>query len=201
MNKGNLQVHTRESGFALLIALIVVGVVLSVGLTILDVSIKQVRLSTNAKESEIAFHAANAGMECARYIRRDQSADMEIGQDITPSCFNGTVYNNTHNSPVSTNPADGGVYGYQYRITWGESGAQRCTEVYTLIISTEGDGGGITVAGGDLIGEIPGYPASGGDKDCEAGAQCTIISVQGYNRPCSNVTSYGTVQREVLLQF
>ncbi|MFW6210467.1 MAG: hypothetical protein ACOC4E_03185, partial [Patescibacteria group bacterium] len=56
------------SGFALLITLLVVGVVLAVGAVLLDLTIKQVQLSSTAKDSEIAFHAANAGMECARFI-------------------------------------------------------------------------------------------------------------------------------------
>ena len=89
--------NQKESGFALLITLIVVGVVLSVGLSILDLSIRQVRLSTNAKESELAFHAANAGMECARYWRRASSSEMETGQAIEPVCFGETPYSNTDN--------------------------------------------------------------------------------------------------------
>lgn len=81
------QQNKRETGFALLMTLIVVSVVVSIGLTVLDLSIKQVRLSTNAKESEIAFHAANAGMECARYWRRAASTTVERGGAITPNCF------------------------------------------------------------------------------------------------------------------
>src|SRR6056297_3030355 len=62
-----------QSGFALLVSLIVVSVVVSVGLVLLDVTIKQLRLSSNSTDSEIAFHAANAGMECAQFWRRDLS--------------------------------------------------------------------------------------------------------------------------------
>jgi Tfp pilus assembly protein PilX len=81
----------KQAGFALLISLLVVGVVISVGLSILDLSIKQVRLASNATESEKAFHAANAGIECARYWRRVLSMQIEDGMTLSPSptCFGG----------------------------------------------------------------------------------------------------------------
>ncbi len=203
--------NSQESGFALLMTLIVVGVVLSVGMSVLDLSIKQVKLSTNAKESEIAFHAANAGMECARYWRKVEAGKMEIGDSISPQCFSQSPNPNT----VSTIPAgvlsdsnphvvgDGKAFIYSYSFTWGPSN-DRCTKIDTLIASSSSQ---------SLVGmkithmkEIfSGYPTSTADPDpsgsCEPGSRCTVISVRGYNRPCSTATGYGTVQREVLLQF
>jgi hypothetical protein len=46
---------------------------------------------------------------------------------------------------------------------------------------------------------IPGYPA--GTLSCGASSQCTVASAQGYNRPCNQKTGFGTIQREVLLEF
>jgi hypothetical protein len=91
----------KSQGFALLIALIVVGVVLSIGLSILNLSISQVRLSTDAKESEAAFHAANAGMECARYWRHEEGDKMGGGDNsFSPECFNITT-SVDRNSPAA----------------------------------------------------------------------------------------------------
>lgn len=191
-----------QSGFALLMTLIVVGVVLSIGLTILDVSIKQVRLSTNAKDSEIAFHAANAGMECARYVRNEESDLMEIGDSITPDCFGGTLESNgmTDLTGESDVVGDGEVFLYNYDITWGTA-ADRCTRVLTLVASADITGGGIVVSNVSTNGWMPGFPTSE-VIDCVAGSRCTAISVRGYNKPCSIVTTAkGTVEREVLLQF
>ena len=53
-------------------SLIVVSVVISIGLVVLDLTLKQLRLSTNSKDSETAFHATNAAMECARYWRNEE---------------------------------------------------------------------------------------------------------------------------------
>jgi len=187
----------QESGFALLVALIVVGVVLSVGLVLLDLSIKQVRLSTNAKESESAIHAASAGMECARYWRRASSAEMETGAGINPECFGVSASNNTNAQLIAEVTGTGEVFEYQYEFTWGATDP-RCTQVHALVASSTAFGVGVTTT--DMTTLIPGYP-DGNDKYCEAGARCTVLSVRGYNKPCNAAGTYGTVQREVLLQF
>ena len=80
--------YSQKTGFALLISLIVVSVVLSVGLVILDLTIKQVRLAATTADSETAFHAANAGMECARYWRRNLDDAALLGGNINSvECF------------------------------------------------------------------------------------------------------------------
>ena len=197
--------RSSESGFALLITIIVVGVVLSVGLAVLDLSIKQVRLSTNAKESEVAFHAANAGMECALYWRRKSSPDpdMEDGDNINPSCFAvsaGTIEKNNGSpglEPVTT--GDGVAYMYEYDFPWGPVGDVRCTQVNTLVGVADILGGGLSIT--NMTDLFPGYP-DGDTLVCDAGTRCTVVSSLGYNKPCSTInTSYGVVQREVLLQF
>ncbi len=187
----------KESGFALLISLIVVGVVISIGLSVLDLTIKQVRLSTNAKESELAFHAANAGMECARYWRRASSSQMEVGDPISPECFNTSPDTNTIDATVPTYVGDGESFLYSYEFTWGGA-SPRCTQINTVVASSSAIGVGVTTT--NMTALIPGYP-NGTDKFCEPGARCSTISVRGYNRPCNTATGYGVVQREVLLQF
>lgn len=199
-----MSTKTTESGYALLITLVLVGVVLSVGLTILDLSIKQVRLSTNAKDSEVSFHAANAGMECARYWRRTSSTEMETFQDINPNCFGGTIshyskYDLRNDGVVA---GDGETYLYKYDFTWGSAGEERCTRVITMVASTTIFGVGATTT--DISDYIPGFPTEDDPKYCEPSARCTVISVRGYNRACATVDSgntYGIVEREVLLQF
>ena len=157
----NLFSKKNEDGFALLIALIVVGVVLSVGLTILDLSIKQVRLSTNAKESELAFQAANAGMECARYWRREEADAMELGQSITPTCFDESADSNSRSEITSGVTGDGEVFQYQYEFTWGGTEV-RCTRINTIVASTSALGLGVTTT--NMTSLIQGYPETSGWK-------------------------------------
>jgi Tfp pilus assembly protein PilX len=190
---------TNESGFALLMALIVVGALLSIGLTFLQLSISQVQLSTDARDSERAFHAANAGMECGRYWRRVAADLMETGQDITPDCFNvaspPTISPTTITNGVT---GDGVVYLYEYEFTWGTD-SNRCSEISTLLMVADSLGTDDLVLTG-VATHIPGY--SGSDpKDCEPGERCTVLSARGYNQDCGNTTNFGTIQREVLLEF
>lgn len=186
-----------QSGFALLMTIIVVGAVLSIGLSLLDLTEKQVKLSTNAKQSELSFHAANAGSECAQYWRRASSTEMETGLTISPVCFN-TIPETVTHSTIS-NDADGQVHQYHYNFNWGSSiNSARCTEINTLVIASTPTGAGVTTVNMETL--IPDYP-DGNSKYCEPGARCTVISVKGYNRPCNTISGYGVVQREVLLQF
>ncbi len=184
----------QQPGFALLMALVVVGVVVSVGLTILDLTIKQLNLSTNSKDSEIALHAANAGLECAQYWRFQEVDKLEEGQDITINCF--------AKSSSDTSVTDHGsgavhIYEYNFEFDWGDAGAFRCSKMKMLMFVSDNDSSGATL--NDIDSLIPGYP-SGTDKECDAGGRCAVISVQGYNKTCGDIGSYGTIQREVLLE-
>jgi Tfp pilus assembly protein PilX len=182
---------SSEGGFALLLALVVVSVIISIGLTVLDLTMKQIRLSTNSKDSEIAFHAANAGLECARYWRIAEAADMETGATVSMACFGRPAVNVSATSPSS------GAYVYEQVFEGGPTTALRCSLVKTLVIVSSA-AATTTVTSMETI--IPGYPY-GDTKDCEPGGRCTIISVQGFSKNCSNRSVIGTVQREVLLEL
>ena len=195
--------NKKQTGFTLLMTLIVVSVVVSVGLTILDLSIKQLKLSTGSKDSEIAFHAANAGLECAQYNREINTATIEAGGDTTFNCFGDSDAATATDVPFSDDSVAGnGAYKYEYEFTWGDTGAERCTEITMMALSTNGvTNDSITVDASDMAAAIPGYPSIAGDKECEPGAQCTIVSVRGYSRSCSEKNIHGAIQREVLLEF
>ena len=187
-----MEIRNQQSGFALLMALIVVSVVVSIGLSVLDLTMKQVRLSTNSKDSETAFHAANAGLECARYWRTTESDVMEVGGVITPDCFGVPTM-----TPVITNLAGINAYVYEMEATWGVSSALRCSQM-TILVITSDLSASTTVNNMQTI--MPGYPY-GTTKECRPGARCTAISVRGYSRSCGEINARGTVQREVLLEL
>jgi hypothetical protein len=197
----SLNKPSSQDGFALLMTILVVGVIISISLSVLDLSIKQIRLSTNAKDSEVAFHAAYGGVECARYWRKTSALAMETGGAISPQCFevatDGSVEIESITAGVS---GDGLVFLYQYRFTWGVAPNQKCSQITTLVASSTALGAGLTIPNVNTL--VPGYRP--GDKQCAAGERCTILSSRGYNRPCSTAVgsgSFGTVQREVLVEF
>ena len=194
-----------DSGFALLVSLIVVGVVLSVGLVILDLTIKQVRLAGTTKDSEIAFHAANAGMECARFWRRNQSALVISGGTMSGiSCF-GQPSITAAALPVTLGGGSGAstqAWHYEYNFTWGP-GNDRCTKVNTITSIAPAFDSAAIIELSTMQGLIPGYPGTT-DVICPPGSQCTTIAVRGYNQACpaSGLSfGYGVVERKVLLEF
>jgi hypothetical protein len=186
---------SQSSGFALLITLIVVSVVISIGITLLDLTIKQLRLSTGSKDSENSFHAANAGVECIRYWRAASSTEFEVGDgDTVPiKCFGISI------PPTDIIVTDIGTdsYLYEFEVTWGASGLERCSRMAMITISPPSTGSSYTL--NNIPNYIVGYPDT--FKVCEPGGRCTIISVQGYNRSCSANFPIGTIQREVLLEL
>ncbi len=190
----------NKSGFALLITLIVVSVVVSVGLTLLDLTIKQLKLAGGSKDSEIAFHAANAGVECARYWRglSTERDKFEDGRSVTMSCFGQPT-----ESIASVQHGSSAIYEYNFRFT---GGTDRCSVVKMVTLSSNPDappnGQGYAVVLNNANTIIPGYTET--SKGCQPGGRCTIISAQGYNKACvtaGNNFSIGTVQREVLLEL
>ncbi|HVW82497.1 MAG TPA: hypothetical protein VHC68_00920 [Candidatus Paceibacterota bacterium] len=86
-------------GFTLLIAMIFVGVVLAFAATLGALGYKQSILAGNAIQSQYAFYAADAGLECLLYNDQGPSQDLfdyaNAGtQDVSASC-NGTSYTYT----------------------------------------------------------------------------------------------------------
>lgn len=202
--------NPRTDGFALLITLIVVSVVVSIGLTLLDLTIKQLQLASGSKDSEVSFHAANAGLECARFWRNntdnnaviDQRDDMikfETGAVVSVSCFNQTAVN------VTPRALSSGISEYTFRFNGGLAN-DRCSVVQMITLSSDPDatadanGNAVVLNNANTI--ISGYTAT--TKGCQPGGRCTVISSQGYNKPCVGPTEsfpIGTIQREVLLEL
>jgi hypothetical protein len=62
----NTRQNTR-SGFTLLYALVVVGLLLTVGSSIFGIMIKELKLAQFGQESQTAYYAAESGVECALF--------------------------------------------------------------------------------------------------------------------------------------
>ena len=68
-----MAIKKTQQGFALLIAIIFMSVMLSFGLTLGALAYKQQILTSNAVESQYAFYAADAGLECALYADQQKN--------------------------------------------------------------------------------------------------------------------------------
>jgi hypothetical protein len=197
------------AGFALLITLLVVSVVVAVTLSIVELSLKQLALSVDSKDSEIAFHAANAGLECARYLRRTASSTFEVGNPVTFNCFgqtiqvaSGAVTPGAEGVEKVTPAADAKAFVYRVDLEWGTALAIRCSAITLLTIVVEEEAPAFVTLGSlanPLKNMFPTYPSD--TKTCEPGGRCTTAAVTGYSAPCASKNTPGTLKREILLEF
>jgi len=63
----------KKNGFALLVSVIFMSVMLTLGLALSSLGYKQQILASTAIRSQYAFYAADAGMECALYADQQQN--------------------------------------------------------------------------------------------------------------------------------
>lgn len=59
--------HQYQKGFTLFIAIVVTGVLLVIVTGMINLATRQTLISSSGQESQHAFYAADAGMECALY--------------------------------------------------------------------------------------------------------------------------------------
>lgn len=59
---------THNKGFVLLLSLIILSIVLTASLGVFNILIKGIELSGTTRDSQLAFYAADGGVECALYV-------------------------------------------------------------------------------------------------------------------------------------
>jgi Tfp pilus assembly protein PilX len=59
--------YKKNKGFTVLFAVIVSALVLAIGISIANITLKQIRISSLGRESQIAFYSADSGAECVMY--------------------------------------------------------------------------------------------------------------------------------------
>ena len=177
-------------GFALLLTLVVTSIVLAVGLSLMHITLKQFTLSSIARDSEIAFHAANTGLECLQYHRENNEAELiDTGDTSAPTYQCADTAYETASTDHDLNIGTGRlVFNYEYQY---DVGNDACTEVSLYILDARTATADITHTANEGLDEIT----------CVQGAICTTIFSRGFNRSCSNLNSIFTVQRELTIQY
>ncbi len=67
MKQENFYLGIKNRGVAILFAILLVSIVLTVGLSLLNITVRQLLLSSLARESQFAFYAADSARACARH--------------------------------------------------------------------------------------------------------------------------------------
>ncbi len=116
----NKRIQTQK-GFTLVLSIVIAALVLSIGISILNITIKEQVLTASGRDSQIAFNAADSGMECVLYWDLKDTVvnpfdTYNVGPDIT--CNGGSVTqtiqdfggsNIARESTVDLSPAPGCV--------------------------------------------------------------------------------------------
>ncbi len=62
-----ININNTKKGFTLILACLVTSIILSVALGIYNIILREIEFSGIGRESQIAFHSADSGVECAMY--------------------------------------------------------------------------------------------------------------------------------------
>jgi len=131
-----MTIKNKKGGFALLIAVIFMSVMLAIGLTLGSIGYKQAVLAQNALESQYAFYAADGGLECALYAAQQQAL-FSYGLTQAPVFYcNGLA-------PYSSQPLGSAIINgesdtvFQYRFeTDANTGILRCVDTWIYVPQT-----------------------------------------------------------------
>jgi hypothetical protein len=137
-----------ERGITLLITLLLMGVLLGVSTSLLNITLKQYQLAGIALSSEIAFQSANAGLECILYHDFPEIGEspFEVNGDYTTvseendiQCFDGI---GSSDIEVSNNGVVQSGDEQRFRYTWGTAPNEVCSDVsiYKFFESPSYDG-------------------------------------------------------------
>ncbi len=202
-----LNFKENNSGFALLLTLVIISIILAIGLTLLQTTMKQLSLSAIARESEIAFYAASTGIECMQYWR----SFPPVRASLLKESWDGVDYNSDEqiylecadSAPVSyeevTNLIDDKVYGYKYAYNLSYNPLvttdDTCVETSMYLIDLRAE----TTP---VVEDISNFEEGLEEISCDEGTVCTTIFSRGYNRPCGyGLNSIFTVQRELTIEY
>lgn len=188
--------HTyNKRGFILLLSVLVAGIVLAVGLSILSIALKQFKISSIGVSSELAFQAANAGLECVRYWDISNNGNKF---DVGVASGNVDCFDEFHKAVL--------IKGNQGRVDSGDE--------QTLQFSWDNDGRGSEVCTDISVWKFYEDPADDGDTNgpsmssvigysssCSEGVECTVIRSRGYNRACADLDTKRTVERELFMRY
>src|ERR1035437_6524026 len=68
-----------KDGFALLFAVMIASFLITLGISIFSISLKEIQITTSVKDSQTAYYAADSARECALY------SDIRLG--LFPACL------------------------------------------------------------------------------------------------------------------
>jgi len=165
-----------ERGFTLLLSVLVIGVILSIGLAILNITLKEFILSGYARESYVSLNAADAGMECVLYW--DTSSNGGAFDDGAGA----TSVDCMDDSELVNGVAVGGIATHELEFEWGSPAV--CAQMTVIKYFSDSE-----------------ILDMGDGRTCPIGYECTDVISRGYNRACDELESDRTVERALRARY
>jgi hypothetical protein len=132
----SIRLKTSKKGFALLFSVLVSSLLLTIGLSVFSISLKELFISTVARQSIHAFYAADSGREHAIFQdTKEEGGGFFSTEEIEDLLLNNTPLIANYDGLVDSNETDGP--NYSLKITKTRNDANSCDPkvICTTIIS------------------------------------------------------------------
>ena len=180
----------------MLFAVLTASVLLAIGLSIFNLTVKELVLSSSGRESQFAFYAADTGAECALYW------DLK-GKDVFATSTN-------ERAPVPTTPDCVDSLGQQ-QLLWTDYDAPGDFVPYSVTdssghVKSYSPGRGLNYAvtqfSLNIPTDVPLYCAIVTViKDSSSGILTTTVDSRGYNTPCSDTIDQNRLERALKVSY
>jgi Tfp pilus assembly protein PilX len=117
--------RNNKKGFALLFSVLIASLLLTIGLSIFSITLKELAISTSARQSIYAFYAADSGREYALH------EDVKLG-NVDFDTQSGNSSEDFLGQSVVSSDSNGPYYDVTITKTWGDVGE---TMISTTIVS------------------------------------------------------------------
>jgi hypothetical protein len=123
-NRVCLAKQKQSSGFVLLFAVTLSAILLSIALGVSNITFRELRFSTNARDTNDAFFAADTGLECAEFYDKSTSHIFEEGGGTSIKCIG------NHDITVTRGfEGDSNAFFWSFTLSGLNSGGQGCANV------------------------------------------------------------------------
>jgi hypothetical protein len=128
--------RNSQKGFTILVAVVTAGILLIIAMSIGGIALKEQVLSIVNKESQVAFYAADTGMECALYWDQKKGSFAPTtdanGNALIPTGSTAINCNNENITATLATPFPSDDYSYTFKVSGikvGDSGVTTCSVV------------------------------------------------------------------------
>ncbi len=170
----------QKRGITVLIAALVSSILLAIGLSIFNTTVKDLFFASSAKESLVAFYAADAAAECAQFWDYPRATVLNTFATSTESVEGTTIWDHTSLAQPRA------CAGQSIATGWATSGVTANGAQTTFTLS-------VPIASGFTTATVT------VSKQTNMGTTITTINALGYNN--ASLANPRTVQRGVQFSY